>query len=552
MAAKAVVFNGTRLNDSDSNTGWGNFNVGGGAPASESANAYQLSTGSASSVGVVGKKVISTTTRQGVDYNGSAVNYTSAANRLFYCKVYVTDSFDLNATFGVEVAMGSADTSNYHSYNLAGSSAALPVYQSYPSQGGYIITAIDPTIDAWAETADNGGAFNQAAVTWYALGAQFQNGFAKAENVSFDAIDYGTGMTITGGDGADPDGTFGDFLATDQDTRNNRWGVVVGRGSSITARGILSIGSATATEFTDTTSIVTFPDGYHGPGLFGINVDLSNASTVVQIDSTVLSNGSRNGSDALDTRADFTVTGTSGSLVSKANLRNHRNITLTSGCDLDGADIECQLLTQGSANISNSTIRTNSLSGVACIQDPSFGTSTLINNCTFVQSGVGHAIELDTATSYSLTNIKFDGYGADASSSSAIYVSATSGTVTINVLDGGDGPTYTSAGATVVINNSVNVSIEVLDLETGSPIQDARVYLTASSGGPLSVGTVIISTLTDVNGLAENSGFSFVSAQPVTGVVRKSTGSPFYKEGKIIGTITSAGFSATIPMSKDE
>ena len=90
--AVVVTFNGTRLNDADSISGWGNYIIGGGAPASEAQLAYQNN-------GAVNKKIISTTARQGVDFNGSAVNFTQAANRLLFVKVYVADAFDLNTTW---------------------------------------------------------------------------------------------------------------------------------------------------------------------------------------------------------------------------------------------------------------------------------------------------------------------------------------------------------------------------------------------------------------------------------------------------------------------
>jgi len=481
MATVAVAFNGTRLHDSDSNTGWGNYVVGGGAPASEGANAYQISTGASANTGAVGKKVNSTTARQGVDYNGSSVDYTAAANRLWYCKIYVADAFALNTTWGVEVSIGSADTSNFHQYNIAGSGANKSVYSTYPAQGGYLITCIDPTIDAWAEVADSGGATNQAAIIWYALGAQFAAGNAKSENVAMDAIDYGTGLTLTAGDGASADGKYTDFVVADQDDTDKRWGAAIGSGDNAILRGIMTIGSATATEFTDSTSIVTFPDGYHSAGLFGVKVDIQNASTVITDGALIISEGVITTSD---TRADYIVTGTSGSFTFTGQIRNFRNITYTSVCDIDGANIECQLLTQASANISNTTIRTNSLTSIACLQGPTFGTTTDLHDCTFVQTGAGHAIEIATAGTYDFENLFFSGYGADTTDSAAIDVTETTGTVTINV-NGGDTPTYKTAGATVnIVAGAVTVQAKAT-LKAGTAVENARVFLKASDGtGP--------------------------------------------------------------------
>ena len=542
----AVTFNGARLNSADSNTGWGNYNSGGSAPASEAANAYQQDT-IGSSVGSVGKKVNSTTSRIGVDYNGTNIDYTNN-NYLWYCKVYVADAFDLNTTYGVEVAIGSGDQSNFHEYNVAGSGANNDALTAYPARGGYLIIAIDPTIDGWAEVADSGGTFNQTQASWYAVGAQFQNGFAKSENVAMDAIDYGTGLTWSGSTLIG----FREFVSFDQDDKTARYGVVNGAGNSMIARGILTIGDSNATSFTDSTTIVTFPDGYHSAGKFGISVNLSNASSSITINNTIIGEG-RIYTGITDTRPDFTVAGeTGGTFTSSANLRNFRNITYNSFSTITDADIECQLLTQGSADISDTTIRTDSAANVACLQDPTFGSTTDLHDVMFIRSAGGHAIELDTATTYSLTNITFDGYGADASSSAAIFVSPTTGTVTINV-NGGDTPTVRTAGATVVINNTKTVRVTVKDADTLANIQDARVLLEADSGGPLSAGTDILSGVTNASGVIETTAFNYTSDQPVTGRVRKATlPGTLYKQGTITGTITVNGFDVTILLQTDE
>ena len=542
----AVTFNGARLNSADSNTGWGNYNIGGGAPASEAANAYQQDT-IGSSVGSVGKKVNSTTARQGVDYNGSNIDYTNN-NYLWYCKVYVADAFDLNTTWGVEVAIGSGDTSNYHQYNVAGSGANNDAFTAYPARGGYLIIAIDPTIDGWAEVADSGGAFDQTQTSWYAVAAQFQNGFAKAENVAMDAIDYGTGLTWSGSTLIG----FREFVSFDQDDKTARYGVVNGAGNSMLARGILTIGDSNTTSFTDSTTILTFPDGYHSAGKFGVSVNLSNASSSITVSNTIIGEG-RIYTGITDTRPDFTVVGeTGGTFASSANLRNFRNITYNSFSTITDADIECKLLTQGSADISDTTIRTDSAANEACLQDPTFGSTTGLHDVAFIRSAGGHAIELDTATTYSLTNITFDGYGSDGTSSAAIYISVNAA-VTINI-NGGDTPTVRHSGTAPTINNTKTVRVTVKDADTLANIQDARVLLEADSGGPLSAGTDILSGVTNASGVIETTAFNYTSDQPVTGRVRRATTSfgTLYKQGTITGTITVNGFDVTILLQSDE
>lgn len=557
MAVVSVSFDGSRLNDSDSNTNWGNFVVGGGAPASEFPLAYQVTSGT--TTGAVNKKITSTTARQGVDYNhGTGQDMTAAATKLWFAKCYISDSFDLNTTWGVELAIGSGDTANDHRYNVAGSGANLTAYSQYPAQGGYLITSIDPEITAWREAVN--GTPNWASVVWFAVGAQFVNGTAKAENVALDSIDIGRGLVLSGGDGGDTDGTFLSFVTTDQDTKANRWGVVTGSGNNVRAHGMLAIGentsqTAVATGFTDSTSVVAFPDGYHSRGTVGVRINLGSASTVVDIGALLIGEGTRNGVDANDTRPDFFVTGTAGSLAISAQMRNFRDVTLTSVVACDGADIECHLLTQASADIENCTIRTNALASTACLQDPTFGVSTDLNNTEFVQTGVGHAIELDTATTYNFQDITFTGYGGTPGTNStpnsgatdAAVVNSSGGAVTINVNGAGNQPSVrNTAGSTTTVNQTVTVTIKVVDT-SGAAIQDAKVFLETTPGG------VDIITYGNTNASGEvSTSYGGSTPQAVVGYVRKGSVSPVYKASPITATITSSGLSQTVTLVADE
>lgn len=615
MAVVSVIFNGTRINSSDTSTNWGNWGTGGPAPAAESPIAYQG--------GLAVNKKINSTTLGGFDYDpgAGAVDMTAAANKLWFIKAIASDSFDLNATFGMAIGIGSANNA-FYKYNVAGTGAALTVYDEYPVQGGYLITSLDPNIAAWRDGTGTGTP-TLTAIDWFGIQAAFIVGAAKAENLALDAIDVGTGLSLAGGDGADPDATFQDFVVFDQDNTSNRYGVVTGAGDAIVAHGLLTIGTgATATVFNDTESILTFADGYHSRGLVGVLVNLNNVSTDIDISTLLIGQGGRNGVDANDTRPDFEVVGTTGAFDFDGTMRNFRDITFTSACTIDGATIEGHLLVQGGSEIKNTTLNTNSLTSVAFLQDPTFGTTSGLHDVDFIQTGVGHAIEIDTAGSYDFNNITFDGYGATASDSAAIDVTETTGTVTINVI-GGTSPTYKTAGATVVIVvNPVTFLITVKDISTNLAIQNARVkvevtdgtnfpYLdsvTITSSGTLATvthtahglttndfitirgtnetpylgcypitvtgvntytytmtetttspatGTITatfayFNTLTDINGQVTDTR-SIGSNQAVTGKVRKSTTSPLYRSQPISETVTNVnGLSLNVLLISDE
>lgn len=501
MAAVVVTAanTNTRINDSDSNTNWSNFPAGGPAPSSEPQLRYQYS--GTGSVGAVNKKITATASLAGFAYtHGSVTNMENAANKLWLFKGYVADFGDLNATFGLKAALGN-DVSNHYYYNMAGSGANRAVFDTYPAQGGYLIAAIDPNIAAWRE-GTTGTMANLQNVDYFGIQAQFVAGGAKAENLALDAIDVGTGLQIYGGDGVSADAVFQDLVDADQGTIANRWGYVTQASGAIFIRGMMEIGvnnvTSTATEFTDDSgTTVFFPDGYHSAGLFGLTIDLGSASTVIDIGSNLIGQGTITSED---TRPDHIVTGTSGSYTFSGQLLNHRNITLTSAVDFDGATIECQLLTQATAEIQNATVRTDALTSVAALQDPTFGSTTGLHDTTFEQIGAGHAIEIDTAGSYTLTNLFFTGYGADTTDSAAIDITASTGTVTLTV-SGGDVPTYKTAGATVVIVTSpVTTTITCQDINTGSPIQGVAVTVKAETTGPLPYKDSV--TITQTGGTA--------------------------------------------------
>ena len=70
--------------------------------------------------------------------------------------------------------------------------------------------------------------------------------------------------------------------------------------------------------------------------------------------------------------------------------------------------------------------------------------------------------------------------------------------------------------------------------------------------GTILVKWAIISGTTDTNGYIEDVR-SFGSPQPIQGWVRKTSGSPYYQQGAISGTInTSSGFSVTVQLATDE
>lgn len=419
---------------------------------------------------------------------------------------------------------------------------SLPVAE-FPTLGGFVPVWVD--CDRTPERA--GASTNLAAVTQSGAMISIGNVGGAADNFIVDEILHGTsGLQWTG-----TSGTISDFR-TYEDT--NAEGVLVVLNGIDFCYARLELGDgATATSFTMQDGSLIFPDQSLVESTWmGVTVDASLAGdTFTFADQTIAS------SDVVGagTRPDFIVTGTAATvnLNSGTLMLGLRQITMTSAVTVTGGTYDAIGITQGNADISGCTIQTRAATSVATITDPDF---TNLADIDFAQSGAGHALEISAAGTYTLNGLRgldtTGGFGADTTDSAALDITASTGTVTLNITNGGATPTYKTAGATVVINNAVDLTVTVTDSTDGSALQDARVYLTADTGGPETVGTVLINELTTAAGVATES-YAYTSDQPVTGWVRKSTTpGALYKEASLTGTITSGGYTQSAPMTPDE
>lgn len=413
---------------------------------------------------------------------GANRDMTAAGRTTWIVKTWLTNYGSLTTTGNEHVVRVGSGTGAYYEYDMGNPTTPYLAGEA----GGWVITAIDPSIASHRDGTT--GSPTLTACAYFAAYSVCST--SKAENLCLDAIDAGVGLYLTGGDGGDTDGVFDDFAVDDvDDTTNGRIGFVQRVDGGLKVLGRLIIGATssagtrttTATGFTDSDVVVTFPDQFAAAGFSGMTIDLGNASTTVDL--TGISFISTGTSAGEDTRAVFEVFGTSGTLtVTGGSILNFAELTLTSACTVSGTTISVETMTQASADVSDLQITTLSASASATLGDPTFGSTTDLHDVTFIQGGSGHALEITSAGSYTLTNIGFSGYGATTSNSAAIYVSASSGTVTLNI-SGGDSPTYRTAGATVdIVLNPVTTTITARDASDNSVISGARVYLIAADG----------------------------------------------------------------------
>lgn len=92
----------------------------------------------------------------------------------------------------------------------------------------------------------------------------------------------------------------------------------------------------------------------------------------------------------------------------------------------------------------------------------------------------------------------------------------------------------------------VTVKVTVKDINTGNPIQNARVFLETDPGA-----VNIFNDLTDINGVVENTSYEYLADEDILGKVRKASAATFYKTAPVVGTITSSGYEGTIFLIPD-
>lgn len=422
-------------------------------------------------------------------YYTSASTSMSANSKVWLAKVIQTNKNAIDGA-GLLLRIGSG-TGAYYEYSIYNSN-------TYPTLGGFAIIPVNPNIAQWRSSTT--GSPNLAATTYFSLLSD--SAFtAKAPNLGMDAVDImdsGTGLTLTRGDGADANGSFSDFVSTDEANTSNRWGIVQTRDGIIYVNGKLKIGNSSVnTEFTDSNRVIVFPDHRVSNNFCGVDFNLSNTGDVYAISSCTF-----NGRGALytsdDTRPFYTVTGTAGTLnLDSCTFNTFGVISFTSSCTVNGGSFLNGLsIVQNSANLYGITVQSPTNG-----QNVGFITSdnpTKLDNLSISMGSFGgHALTLTTPGSYTLTGHSYTGYSTSNGQSNSTIYNNSGGSVTLNVV-GGDVPTVRNGtSATTTITASVNVTLTGLQDNT-----EVRVFNQGTT-------TVVDGTENATAGTTGNRSFTF-------------------------------------------
>ena len=420
----------------DNATGWAELtnHLGGSAPSQDTENFIH----NASAVSQATGQALGTSA--GMEYNnGSAVSWTSGYVFMVWQFYAAPTNLYSWASGGIRIGIGSS-SGNIKFWNAMGDN-----FGDYP-YGGWQNTAIDPeiTADATEGTPVAGS---------YSVFGSLLNTRAKITKGSphvCDAIRYGRGeIRATGADA-----TFvGMAAANDVDTA--RWGLFQAKAGAYLWKGLMSLGlTATSVTFSDLNKTIRVEDTPRVAAGFN-KVEINNSGSSVTMSGVTFQGvqTSITGSGPVSP-GDFEVVDNATVDLDSCTFIDMGIFTFNAGTNPNTIDDSifrrCDGIVQGGASFTSCTFN-------SCGPLVSDSLSN-ISGCSFISSGTGHAIEIDTPGTYTLAGAIFTGYGANDTTDAAIYNNS-GGSVTINISGGATPTVRNGSGASTTVNNAVSLTI---------------------------------------------------------------------------------------------
>lgn len=444
-------------------------------------------------------------------YAASQLIYTtetpsiSATNHLIY--VYAFNSGDQNSwtdtNFGMGLLIG--DGTNRVTVKMSGGDKKAFQHSDGPvnwqslvvdtSQLTTINTAGYLVARAGSLASLNEGALTQFGVDTYSISKALGGGY----NQACDIIRWGNdGLNITGGT-TSTRGNFLEIVVEDRLTTTLKaHGMIREYSTNLYGiQGPISFGSATGTGWFDDTGItLAYENRFIGDDKYYLKVVGGTGSTNFFLqNSTITTAGPLVTCDFSSNNID-TLTITNNTFNSLGNSITFGTDTAAESHTVTGNVFQgCGQIDAGKVIFENNTISSSTASTTGALLIGTNGSATL-DTISFISGGTGHAIYIDTAGDYTLTNFNFSGYGADGTTNAAIYNNS-GGTVNLTVLGGGVGLTVLNGtSATTTISNPITLTLTGL-------ITDSEVTI-------LRAGTQTAANSTNGSNHVENSGVSHV------------------------------------------
>ena len=355
---------------------------------------------------------VTDTTAPGIGVGALAGTAVDLTNSVVGTWVWVTQRGVL-ANGGVVYSSQTAKNQIQNNYRISNYSAAT----DYPPEGGWLRLWYEP--DSFFYTGPfTSGTIDFTNINFIGHTAYFTaTPGGNSPNVWVDRIDFTksseAALIITGSE------SFSSIAATDANG-TNEWGIFRERGGIYNQYGPIQYGTAASsvTLQQDGDTVAFVQSGLVPTGFLRNEYNIENASSTVDFKNVTFLGTLGFGSAR---SPDFTVSGSSGSFsATTCTMAAHRNITFTPACTITGGIVEGQRLIQDGATISggaNLRHRGNILN--AYIDDPDFSKLTDVTFTLVSQSGA--AIALTSGSSFTFTDILFEGYASGSGQASAVF-----------------------------------------------------------------------------------------------------------------------------------
>lgn len=389
-----------------------------------------------------------------------------------------------------------ASVTNFDMWSISGDDRQPNPY------GGWFNVAVDPTVTAdYTGGSGSGGAWRYfgSLIGDTTLGLRVK--IAKGNPHAVDAMRMGRGEIYCTGTGA----TF-TLMAADNDAIANRWGLLRDTGGgTFLWKGLMSLGqSGTSATFSDSNKTIVIDDTAKVTATFN-KIEIRHASSsITWTNITITARGtvSPGQFEMIENAATVALTGCSFNNMDTFIFLSNAVVT---ACNFIG----CGIITTGNNDMATSIISgfEGTVDTSALIWNDAADPNGKLDDMIFTKgTAATHAIEfgLSSPTTITINNIVFNSYGADATTSAAIYFARTTGTVTVNY--SGTVPTFKTAGATIDLVATVDVDVHVEDADQ-TDIQYAQVYIsknpatayTSGAGNTAADGDLVLTQTIDAD-----------------------------------------------------
>jgi hypothetical protein len=453
MAAGTYTTDLTLINLAETNTDWNDINQAGGGGANEAAGDFAIQGNNA-----ISRQV--SNTRRGVLYDFGSTITLGADDHIYTWVVSATPGItDIKSAGGIRVSIGTS---------IAGAGAWYDFYVngSDTLPGG---SMKNYAVYFAAASASNTQGSPGANPRYF--GAQIvTTGTAKDINFGCDAIRYGTGYYITDGDATTPI-TF-DSASQDNDLNANRYGLFTAIPGGYEQKGRFAVGqnntgTPTQAYFDDSNTSVIFADTEYAKSNF-TQIIVDHPSTFFSLQNTNITGiGTQNPG-----QINFLDSSTTGKLIGNL-IKTIGTTQLQAAVTASSTWLQCSTVDQSGSLITNARFTDTSAPSSSLTSDrPDRISSTAFAGNTTLN--VKHGIEIIVTGSYVFSANTFTNYVSGSSSGSALLFNPPGGTgdLTLNVVDGGNAPSFTNLSTgTVTINENVSVSLTNMN-----PFTEVRVY----------------------------------------------------------------------------